>query len=89
MKGVVRRRIPVTAISTDEVAGLLRKLNLYDDVVSGKAKCFICGRKITLDNIGGVLMVDGKPVLVCDKPSCIVRAALLSKEKQQVAVASR
>ncbi len=89
MKNVVKRRIPVTAISTDEVAGLLRKLNLYDDVVSGKAKCFICGRKITLDNIGGILMVDGKPVLVCDKPSCIVRVALLSKEKQQVAVASR
>jgi len=89
MKSVVKRRIPVTAISTDEVVGLLHKLNLYDDVVSGKAKCFICGRKITLDNIGGILMVNGKPVLVCDRPSCIARAALLSKEKQQVAVTSR
>ena len=89
MKCIVGRRVPLTAMSADEVAELLCKLNLYDDVVNGKARCFICGRRITLDNIGGVLMVAGKPVLVCDRPSCIARAALLSKEKQQVAVASR
>jgi len=80
MKGVVRRKVKVTAITTDEVEGVLRKLGLYDDVANGRAHCFICGRKIDLSNIGGILMVDEAPVLVCDKPSCIARAAILSRE---------
>ncbi len=89
MRSMVRRKIPVTAISSEEVTGLLRKLGLYDDVVDGKVRCYICGRRITLDNIGGVLMIDGKPALVCDKPSCIAKAALLSREKQHANVAGR
>jgi hypothetical protein len=53
MKGIVRRRIPVTAISSDDVVGLLRRLDLYDDVVNGKITCFICRIRVTLENIGG------------------------------------
>jgi len=85
-KDIVRRRIHVTAISYEDVAGLLRRLELYDDVVKGKITCHICGKEVTLENIGGVTVVGGKAILVCDKPDCIARAAVLSsKERQHVA----
>jgi hypothetical protein len=82
-KDIIRRRIPVTAISSDNVVGLLRRLDLYDDVVKGKITCYICGKEVTLENIGGILVVSGKTILICDKPGCIARAAVLSKEKQK------
>ena len=81
VKSVVRRRVTVTAISEDTAVKLLQKLNLYSDVINGSAHCYICGGRITLESIGGVMMIDEKPVLICDKPSCIARASLLSKEK--------
>ena len=83
MKIVVRRKIPVTAISDKDIAGLLRRLGLYKDVVEGRAKCYICGRRLTLENIGAVLIIDGKPVLVCDKPSCIAEATLLQRRRSK------
>ena len=84
MNGVVRRRIHVTAISSDDVVGLLRRLELYDEVVKGKITCFICKTIVTLENIGGVTVVGGKAILVCGNPGCIARAAVLSKERQHV-----
>jgi len=80
-KDIVRRRIPVTAISSDNVVGLLRRLDLYDDVVKGKITCPFCRTRVTLKNIGGISVVSGKTVLICDKPGCIARAAVLSKER--------
>jgi len=79
LKDHMKRRVTVTAISEDEVVGLLQRLNLYDIVVSGKATCFICGRVVTLSNIGGLLEVNKRTVLICSKPSCIAKAALLSR----------
>jgi hypothetical protein len=80
-KDIVRRRIPVTAISSDDVVGLLRRLDLYDDVVNGKITCPFCRTIVTLENIGGVTVVGGKTILTCDNPRCIARAAVLSKER--------
>jgi len=76
---VIKRRVPVTAVSIDDVENILRKLGVYDMVENGEATCYICGRKITTENIGGILMVCDRIVLICDKPSCIGRATLLSK----------
>ena len=76
----VKRKISITAVSTDNIEGILQKLGIYDEVMNKKIKCFICGKTLTINNIGGILMVDNKPVLVCDKPSCIAKAALLSKK---------
>ena len=85
MRGIIRRRIPVTAVGSDEVSGVLRRLGLYEDVVEGRARCFICGERLSLENLGGVLMVDGRPVLVCDRPICIAKAALISRSSQAAA----
>jgi hypothetical protein len=68
------RDVVVPAITDDELPNVLTKLGLYNDVVNGKAKCHICGRTLTLNSIGAIIMVSDKPVLICDKPSCTAKA---------------
>ena len=75
------RNVEVSAISEDILPEVLKKLELYEDVVNGRAKCYICGRQLTLDTIGAIAMVNGKPVLICSKPSCIGRASLIIKRQ--------
>jgi len=75
------RNVEVSAISEDILPEVLKKLELYEDVVNGRAKCYICGRQLTLDTIGAIAMLNGKPVLICSKPSCIGRASLIIKRQ--------
>jgi hypothetical protein len=71
------RDITVPAIGDEELPHVLRKLGLYDDVTSGRATCYICGEVLRLETIGAIALIDGKPVLVCGKPSCIGRVAVI------------
>ena len=75
------RNIEVSAISEEILPEVLKKLELYEDVVNSRAKCYICGRRLTLDTIGAIAMVNGKPVLICSKPSCIGRASYTIKRQ--------
>jgi hypothetical protein len=75
------RNVEVPAISEDILPEVLKKLELYEDVVNGHAKCYICGRQLTLDTIGAIAVLDKKPVLICSKPSCIGRASLIVKRQ--------
>lgn len=75
------RRTSITAIDSERLPSVLRKLGLYDEVVGGRAKCFVCGRQLSLDSIGGIMGVDGKPVLVCDSYSCIAKASAMTNRK--------
>jgi hypothetical protein len=75
------RNIEVSAISEEILPEVLKKLELYEDVVNGHAKCYICGRQLTLDTIGAIAVLDGRPVLICSKPSCIGRASLIIKRQ--------
>ena len=79
-KQVLRRKIPITAVHIDDLGGILEKLKLHDSVVNGKAKCYFCNKPINLENIGGILSVNEETVLVCDKPECLIKAAILSAE---------
>jgi len=69
------RGVVVPATTDNELPKVLTKLGLYDDIVNGKAKCYICKRALTLNSIGAIIMVNDKPVLICGKPSCIAKAA--------------
>lgn len=78
------RDVVIPAIREDVLPGVLRRLGLYDDVVNGKAKCYVCGELLTLDSIGAIAMVNGKPVLVCSKPSCIGKIALITSKSKSI-----
>ena len=75
------RSVEVPAISEEILPEVLKRLELYEDVVNGRAKCYICGRQVTLDTIGAIGMVNEKPVLICNKPSCIGRASYTIKRQ--------
>jgi hypothetical protein len=77
------RDIVVPAISEDVLPGVLKRLGLYDDVINGKATCYICGKQLTLETIGAIAMINDKPVLICTRPSCIGRASLLINQHIQ------
>ncbi len=76
------RNITVPAISDEELPRVLRKLGLYDNVVSGKATCYICGETLSLETVGAIALVDDEPVLVCGRPSCIGKVALLTSRSK-------
>ncbi len=79
-KVIIRRRIPVTAIHGTELVNLLKRIGEYENVVKGFHKCIICGEIISLDNIGGIAMSNGKIVFVCNKPSCLLKFMLVGRE---------
>jgi hypothetical protein len=72
------RSVTVPAVSEEALPGVLKRLGLYDDIASGKAACYVCGAPLTLDTIGAIAKLDGKAVLICDRPSCIGKASLLA-----------
>ena len=39
---------------TDDMAGILKKLGMYEDAESGKLSCYFCGKPVSLQNIGGL-----------------------------------
>lgn len=77
------RKKNITAIHSDRLPQVLKRLGLYDDVIRGHASCYICGRQLNLNNIGGIMGVNGKPVLICDSYSCIAKASEISSEKHK------
>ncbi|MCR6668670.1 MAG: hypothetical protein NDF51_01580 [archaeon YNP-WB-040] len=76
------RDVVVPAIGEDVLPRVLRKLGLYDDVAGNMAVCYICGEPLSLDTIGAIAMLNDKPVLICNKSSCIGKAALLISKSQ-------
>lgn len=78
---VLARRESITAIDSEKLPSVLRRLGLYDDVIYGRAKCYICGKTLNLDGIGGIMGVNGMPVLICDSVTCIAKASIFNKTK--------
>ena len=44
----------VKAIHDSDLERVLRRLGLYEKLARGELKCAICGRPLTLDNLGGL-----------------------------------
>lgn len=74
-------RVTLRAIHDTDLVKVLRKLNMYEDIVKGKYRCFVCGKEITLENLGGLFKSrDGKINLVCNDMKCLLTAAEISSK---------
>ena len=63
------------AVAASELEEFLAKLDLLDSIRSGKIKCAVCGRVISLDNLHCVCP-DGDEIRVaCDALQCSAIAA--------------
>ena len=65
----------VKAIHDSDLEKVLRRLGLYEKLVRGELKCAICGRPLTLENLGGLYKVNGEVKLVCNRIGCLAEVA--------------
>jgi hypothetical protein len=64
-------KVEIPAIHDQEFIGLLEKFGLLAEVNDNKAACFNCQEPLTLDNIGGLKVMNNKPKPICDNPECL------------------
>lgn len=61
------------AFNDDDVVGLLKSLQVYDEVLNGHKNCIFCGDKISLINIDAILPVEHKVEFSCLKSECHIK----------------
>ena len=77
----MRNRIVLKAVHDVDLVKVLKRLGIYNDIIEGKYRCFVCGKKITLENLGGMFKsMDGKINLVCDDIKCLFIAAEITSK---------
>ena len=71
----------IKAIHDVDLVEALKRLGVYEGVRGGAYACIICGRKITLDNLGAIIKLD-EVKFVCDNPACLYKAAKIARALQ-------
>ena len=78
----MRRKIVLKAVHDTDLERVLRKIGVYSDVVEGRCRCFVCGKTISLENLGGFFKdVDGKIKFVCEDIRCLIVATVLTSRR--------
>jgi hypothetical protein len=73
---VARAVNAIKAVHDADLVRVLRRLGLYDALAGGRLRCAICGRPLSLDNLGGIYRDgNGDVKLVCNRMECLVKAA--------------
>lgn len=54
----------------NDLAHLLKSLNVYDGVLKKEYKCLFCDDVITVENIDSIVPYNGTVQFTCDKPLC-------------------
>jgi hypothetical protein len=75
--------ITLYAVDDRNLADILKKLGIYGDVAAGRLSCYVCGRHITMQNIGGIFKREGRIRLVCNDIKCLYEAARLTARRRQ------
>jgi hypothetical protein len=75
----VTREIEIRFI--DDVAGVLKKLGMFEDAEAGRLRCYFCGRSVDLQSVGGLFKHEGQIRAVCLDIKCLYEAAWLTSRK--------
>jgi hypothetical protein len=67
---------------TTDMAGILKKLGMYEDAEAGRLQCYFCGKPVNLQNIGGLFKHEGQVRTVCNDIKCLYEAAWLNSTKR-------
>ena len=65
----------IKAVHDVDLEKVLRRLGLYKRLARGELSCAICGRPISLENLGGLYKENGEIKLVCNRIDCLAEAA--------------
>lgn len=72
----------IKSIHDDDLVEFLKKLKVYDDVVSGKVKCKFTNQIITLENLHSLFPESGAIKFVSDSPEAIKEFSIYLNKKR-------
>jgi len=80
-------KVTIKAVHDSDLLRILKKLDLYEDIAEGRFRCFVCGRQINLENLGGLFKSrDGEIHFVCNNARCLAVAAEITSKMVKSAV---
>ena len=77
------RTIVIPAVYDRDLKALLERAGLYERVARGEAKCYFCGRRLGLSDIGAIITLNGELKLICDNPACLWKGVKLKESMKR------
>ena len=74
----------IKAVHDVDLERVLRRLELYEKLAQGELRCTVCGRPLSLENLGGIYKEDGEVKLVCNSIKCLAEAAKRVSQARQL-----
>ena len=79
LRELQKERVSIPAFYEEDAEAIARKLKLYDDIKSGRTRCFICGCTVTFKNLGAFLKTGDGVKVVCDRAECLAKAVKIAE----------
>jgi len=70
--------ITLYVVDDEALVGILEKLGIYQDADAGKLQCYLCGRAVSVQNLGGIFKHEGQVRVTCNSIKCLYEAAVLT-----------
>ncbi len=64
-------RYKINAVLDEDLEIILELKGILEDLKNGMIDCFVCGEKLSLQNIGAIHIINGETKLCCDDEECI------------------
>jgi len=73
-------KVRVPAFFEEDLEAIAKKLGYYEALVHGEVKCFICGKQVSLQNVGAFIKTGDGIKVVCDSTICLFKAIRIAEE---------
>ena len=70
LKAKIVKDNQINCVYDDDLEKLLKSLEVYDNVISGKYNCLFCQKTISVDNIDAIVPHNGTIQFTCDCEEC-------------------
>jgi hypothetical protein len=67
----MKEKIEIPAIHDKEFMNIMKDLGLIESIELKKANCINCNEPLTIENIGGIKIIENCPKLICDNSECL------------------
>ena len=66
-----RNKVSIAAVHDDHLSSILAQAGLLEPILAATAKCSTCGLPLTLENLAGWLIHNGRLQPFCDRAICV------------------
>jgi len=71
----MRPKIEINAARESDLRVILSDFGITQSIDDATAECTVCGGSVTWDNLGGIIILNDKPVLFCNLFDCMQNIA--------------